>query len=326
MKITKLTIRPEFEEAAPTPILEEDTYMGRTGGFPIPALPMGHTLDLAGDSLIVFIGDNGAGKTTALTRLAHQYSFFETFERIQKIEARIKPNNEKTDLTQRGKYWRATQFYDTQTTEGTADPKRLDVRYIKRAESEDQRREIDPFNQFSAISDLQEETLPLARNIAQERLNKTNTLGALKSPYSTRGDPCDLEIVATFDKAKEDPRVREKWQDYEKTRIRSTGQYQLGKLEKVFEQFNDGEIIILDQPEDGISMKNRPKLVNKIREYCKSHPNKQIILITHEPAFCRIPEARVVNLDEIPAQVYAPGEFNVDAYIECNQTTGDNQT
>jgi len=72
--------------------------------------------------------------------------------------------------------------------------------------------------------------------------------------------------------------------------------------------------ILIDQPENDISLRRRKDLVRRITE-AAFMPNRQFFIATHEPGFLYVPGSVIINLDESPATSTPQERFDVDKYL-----------
>jgi len=105
----------------------------------------------------------------------------------------------------------------------------------------------------------------------------------------------------------------------------SSGQYSIYQIEKFLEkaqQSNPEQPLIFDQPEDGISIFRKQALVDLISKYA-FEGNLQIFVATHEPRFLEVERAKIINLEDKPAQVYDGGKFDINPYLKSVKSLKD---
>jgi predicted ATPase len=105
----------------------------------------------------------------------------------------------------------------------------------------------------------------------------------------------------------------------EKDRLKkySSGQYSIDQLDDFLRGSKKASlrIRIFDQPEDGISIFRRQALVDTFAKYAFGN-NVQIFVATHEPRFLYAEGAKIINLEDKPAQVYDGGKFDITPYMK----------
>lgn len=90
--------------------------------------------------------------------------------------------------------------------------------------------------------------------------------------------------------------------------------------ELAFDYFQDniteGTLVLLDEPENSLSPKFQKELAKMISDYARFF-KCQFIIATHSPFLLSIPEAKIYDLDALPAQVRQWTELeNIKIYAE----------
>lgn len=110
--------------------------------------------------------------------------------------------------------------------------------------------------------------------------------------------------------------------NYRNRELRSHGQYKLGEIPKFLKGRGTKrlpqDILTIDEPESGISLRNKRRLVNTIHTYA-FEKRRQIWVATHEPEFLKLPGVRIINLDEHPAKSYLSSEFDLERYLGATE-------
>ncbi|MBN2095187.1 MAG: AAA family ATPase [Candidatus Aenigmarchaeota archaeon] len=97
----------------------------------------------------------------------------------------------------------------------------------------------------------------------------------------------------------------------------SSGQYSIYQLDTLFRELKRKSHMtyLFDQPEDGISMFRRQALVDAFSN-CAFGGGVQIFVATHEPRFLNVEGAKIINLEDKPAQSYEGGKFDITRYMK----------
>jgi predicted ATPase len=98
----------------------------------------------------------------------------------------------------------------------------------------------------------------------------------------------------------------------------SSGQYSVNRMLTWLEEHKEkgpGQTLIFDQPEDGVSIFRRQALVDTFSNYAFEN-DIQLIIATHEPNFLGVKGAKIINLEDKPAQVYDGGIFDITPYMK----------
>ena len=99
--------------------------------------------------------------------------------------------------------------------------------------------------------------------------------------------------------------------------IMSQGTYRLRCLEEKLALYENGcnaDVLLLDQPLDHISLRNKRRLIERITRLA-FEKGVQVFVATHEERFLGIPGSRIISLDEKPARSYNASEFDVSKYM-----------
>ena len=103
--------------------------------------------------------------------------------------------------------------------------------------------------------------------------------------------------------------------------VMSQGIYKLHSLDELLRKYeaehrssDETRVLLLDQPEDSISLRNKRTMIDRITRLA-FEGGVQIFVATHEERFLGIAGSRVINLDEIPAQSYEGAKFDVRKYL-----------
>ena len=80
--------------------------------------------------------------------------------------------------------------------------------------------------------------------------------------------------------------------------------------------------LIFDQPEDGVSIFRKQALVDTFSKYAFGD-NVQIFVATHEERFLYVKGAKIINLEDKPAQVYDGGNFDITPYMKSVKSLKD---
>jgi len=98
----------------------------------------------------------------------------------------------------------------------------------------------------------------------------------------------------------------------------SSGQYSLNRMLSYLEERKEeghGQTLMFDQPEDGVSPFRRPAMVHYLSEYAFGN-SIQLIIATHEMGFTNVEGAKIICLEDKPAQVYDGGKFDITPYLK----------
>ncbi len=107
---------------------------------------------------------------------------------------------------------------------------------------------------------------------------------------------------------------------FENIETRSHGEYTLSRVPKLLAEarrYPKSDILYFDEPENGVSLRNKSRLVHIISDYAFTR-KRQIFVATHEPEFLKIGNARVINLDEHPATSCLASKFDLIKYMDAD--------
>ncbi|MFA6888921.1 MAG: ABC transporter ATP-binding protein [Candidatus Woesearchaeota archaeon] len=99
--------------------------------------------------------------------------------------------------------------------------------------------------------------------------------------------------------------------------IMSQGTYKLHCLEEKLKMYETGcgvDVLLLDQPEDFISLRNKRRVIERITKLA-FEKGVQVFVATHDERFLGISGSRIINLDERPARSYNASDFDVNKYM-----------
>ena len=103
--------------------------------------------------------------------------------------------------------------------------------------------------------------------------------------------------------------------------IMSQGTYKLYSLDELLGKYksepranNKTRVLLLDQPEDSISLRNKKVMIERIKRLAFER-GVQIFVATHEERFLGIAGSRIINLDERPARSYEGATFDMRTYL-----------
>ncbi len=88
----------------------------------------------------------------------------------------------------------------------------------------------------------------------------------------------------------------------------------LGKYESEHRSSDETRVLLLDQPEDSVSLRNKKTMINRIKRLA-FEGGVQIFVATHEERFLGIAGSRIINLDERPARSYEGAAFDIRTYL-----------
>ena len=103
--------------------------------------------------------------------------------------------------------------------------------------------------------------------------------------------------------------------------IMSQGIYKLHSLDELLRKYeaehrssDETRVLLLDQPEDSISLRNKRTMIDRITRLA-FEGGVQIFVATHEEHFLGIAGSRIINLDERPACSYEGAAFDMRTYL-----------
>jgi predicted ATPase len=94
----------------------------------------------------------------------------------------------------------------------------------------------------------------------------------------------------------------------------SQGEFRLDFMKRVLgAERPASEVLLFDQPEDGVALKRRQELVDLMSTYA-FEKKRQIFVATHEPRFLDVGGSLVINMDDHPASVCRAEDFDIENY------------
>jgi len=163
-----------------------------------------------------------------------------------------------------------------------------------------------------AERDIRDKTAEESRNVLHNRSKKI-----YKADESNNGLP-SFQAAGKLDEI-EETKCKPESERVQFAERSSTGEFQIDYISEALkraESKGPGYVLILDQPEDAVSMRGRRKMVKQIADYASDSPDRQVFVVTHEPEFCKVPGARILNLDTYPVSSVPSEDFDVDAYLD----------
>lgn len=97
-------------------------------------------------------------------------------------------------------------------------------------------------------------------------------------------------------------------------KLRWLGELLAREYEIAQREQQENRVVLLDQPEDSISLRNKRKVADILVKGA-FETGLQLFVSTHEPSLLRIPGSRIINLDERPAGSYAVLDFDLERYM-----------
>jgi len=163
---------------------------------------------------------------------------------------------------------------------------------------------------FARPSNLEEERIFLLDLVSQQ-------VEQIYDKYGSKIGTSVSRVMERFDILKERfPNMKAL-----KTFIRHGSQGQIRSLyiDTLLQQMQEKpeqDVLLLDEPEKGIGARQRGAFVQYLADHAKK--GRQIILATHDLAFCKVPDTRIIDLNATPARSMSTADFDVDKYASSS--------
>ncbi|NTV23318.1 MAG: AAA family ATPase [Nanoarchaeota archaeon] len=97
----------------------------------------------------------------------------------------------------------------------------------------------------------------------------------------------------------------------------SKGEYTLAMIDTFLNAYSQARscVLLLDEPEQSLSIRNRTKLVHRLEDYTHKY-HHQLFIATHAIEFLELPMTNVICFDDNPAKSYRREDFNLQSYIK----------
>lgn len=233
--------------------------------YPLGIFPQKKLTEITFDPVTIFYGGNGSGKTTLLNIIA------------QKIGASRKSINNFGDV------------FDTYVDRTDYELNKRELKEIKVILSDD------VFDYLIDMRAINSKVNRRKNDLANEFIN--NKFNVSSNDLNVFNDYEKLKDVVASKKKTESAYIRERLRNNNIIQ-ESNGETALSYWQN---EIQDNAIYIIDEPENSLSAENQLKLKTYIEESARFY-NCQFIIATHSPFLLSIKDAKIYDLDSIPAK------------------------